>query len=157
MGKRLAKVAYNAAKIASQRRDRNVVANVQRGELFRQVVPVGVREHPLRKIVGKALGEEVMAPERLIGVMEDGRVAAILEPRQQLREGACRLVADSREIGNGNEFERGFCRIHASDSTFLNAAAALLRRSNIGVVTRSARVTMSGALPPAPPIQREFR
>src|SRR6266576_4888173 len=113
MRKRRAKLADEAAQIASQSGDGNVVANVERGELLREIVAVGVREHPLREIVGKTLGEEVMAAEGLKGVMEDGRVAAMLEPRQQLGECAGRLVDDSREIGNGDEVEQSFNCVHA--------------------------------------------
>ena len=58
-----------------------------------------------------------MAAEGLKGVMEDGRVAAMLEPRQQLGECAGRLVADSREIGNGDEVERSFNCVHARASS----------------------------------------
>ena len=58
-----------------------------------------------------------MAAEGLKGVMEDGRVAAMLEPRQQLSECARRLVADSREIGNGDEVEGGFNCVHARASS----------------------------------------
>src|SRR5260370_98626 len=90
------------ASIAALRSDRSIVADVERGQLLREVVAVGVREHPLREIVGKTLGEKVMAPESLIRVMEDGGVAAILDPRQQLVECPGRLVADSLEMGNGN-------------------------------------------------------
>jgi hypothetical protein len=66
----------------------------------------------LREIIGKTLGEKVMAAECLVRVMKDGSVAAILQPHQQLRERTCRLVPNSREIGNGYEFERSFCRVH---------------------------------------------
>src|SRR6266550_3145822 len=47
----------------------------------------------------------------------DGSVAAMLEPCQQLSECAGRLVADSREIGNGDEVERGFNCVHARASS----------------------------------------
>jgi hypothetical protein len=82
MRKRPAKITHEAAEIAAQRGDGNVIANVERGELLGKVIPVGVREHPLREIVRKALGQEVMAAECLISVMEDGSVAAILKPGQ---------------------------------------------------------------------------
>jgi len=117
MGETPRKTRRQVAEIVSQRGDGNVVANVERGELLREIVAVGVREHPLREIVGKTFGEEVMAAEGLKGVMEDGRVAAMLEPLQQLGECASRLVADSREIGNGDEVERGFNCVHTRASS----------------------------------------
>jgi len=52
MGKRGAKLADEAQR--SRRRARwKLVANVERGELLCEIVAVGVREHPLREIVGK--------------------------------------------------------------------------------------------------------
>src|SRR5882757_7641847 len=84
MGKRRAKISYHTAEIAPQCRDGNIVADVQRRELLRKVVPVRVRQHPLREIIRKPLGEEVMAPQRLIRVMEDRSVAATFQPREQL-------------------------------------------------------------------------
>src|SRR5207302_5104653 len=117
-------VTDNTAEIAAQRRDGNVVANVQRRELFGEIVPVCVRQRPLREIVGKTIGKKMMAAQRLKGVMKDRRVAAMLEPRQQLRECACGLVADPREIGNGNEFERGFSGVHTRSSAGLVDEAA---------------------------------
>src|SRR6267154_249079 len=128
MGKRLAKVTHHAAEIAAKRGDGDVVANVQRRQLFRQVVPVGVREHPLREVVGKSLGEKVMAAKCLIGVMKDGSVAAILESLQQIRESARRLVTDSCEIRNGNELERSFRRFHAKVSSLPEYSAELISR-----------------------------
>src|ERR1700730_7873635 len=134
MGKRRAKLADKAAEIAAQGGDGNVVANVERGELLREIVAGGVREDPLREIVVKALGEEVVAPEGLKGVMEDGRVAALLEPRQQLGECAGRLVADSREIGNGDEVERGFNCVHTRAS-FRSATTASSQSRHAGGMT----------------------
>jgi len=109
-------VTDNAAEIAAQRRDGNVVANVQRRELLGEIVPVSVRERPLREIVGKTLGKKMMAAKRLKGVMKNRRVAAMLEPGEQLRECARGLVANPREIGNRNEFERGFSGLHSGSS-----------------------------------------
>ena len=43
MGKRRAKLADKAAEIASQGGDGNVVANIERGKLLREIVAVGVR------------------------------------------------------------------------------------------------------------------
>src|SRR2546430_1278669 len=114
----------NTAEIAAQRRDGNVVANVQRRELFGKIVPVCVRQRPLREIVGKTIGKKMMAAQRLKGGMKDRCVAAMLEPSQQLRECARGLVADPREIGNGNEFERGFSGVHTRSSAGLVDEAA---------------------------------
>src|SRR6266478_1267036 len=96
-----------------------------------------------------------MAAQRLKRVMKNRCVATVFQPRQQLREGACRLVADSRQIGNGDEFERGFCRIHVRDSFPLNEAEALSRRGKTRDVTRSGWIMLPGAPPLAPSIRRE--
>src|SRR2546425_5767745 len=69
-------VGDQAAQIAAQPGDGKVVANVENGELLGEFAAVGGREHPLREVVGKTLGEEGMRSEGLIGVMEDGGVAA---------------------------------------------------------------------------------
>src|SRR6266550_3190622 len=145
---------YNTAEIAAQRRDGNVVANVQRRELFGEIVPVCVRQRPLREIVGKTIGKKMMAAQRLKGVMKDRRVAAMLEPRQQLRECACGLVADPREIGNGNEFERGFSDVHtrSSSSSVDEAATPSRRRCEI-----ACQVMTIEASPHVPEVQCEFR
>src|SRR2546425_4030352 len=125
---RLAIVADHAAEIAPQRRYGNIVADIQRGELLGEIVPVGVREHPLREVVRKALGEEVMTAQRLIGVIENGRVAALFEPCEQLCECACGLIADSREVGNGDEFERGLGGLHVQPFSILEHAESLAKR-----------------------------
>src|SRR5205807_8721936 len=87
----------HTAQIAAQRGDRNVVANVEHGKLFGKIVPVRVRKHPLREVIRKTLGQEVMATQRLKRVMKNRSIATVLQPRQQLRERACRLIANSRE------------------------------------------------------------
>src|SRR5260370_40549638 len=82
MGKSSAEVAHNTAEITSQRRDGNVVAYVECRQLLRQAVAVVVRKNPLREILGKTLGEKLMAAQRLISVMEDGSGGTILKPTQ---------------------------------------------------------------------------
>src|SRR5580700_7032295 len=68
--KRSAIIAHHAAEIAAQRGDGYVIADVQRGQLLRKIVPVGIREHPLREIVGKSFGQEMMAAQCLKRVMK---------------------------------------------------------------------------------------
>src|SRR5260370_23388363 len=91
-------VGNHAAQISAQRGDRNVIANVEHRKLFSEIVPVGVRKHPLGEIVRKTFRQKMMATQCLEGVMKNRRVAAVLQPRQQLRECASRLVADACEI-----------------------------------------------------------
>jgi hypothetical protein len=64
-------VADHSAQIGAQCGNRNVVADVQSGELFGEIVAIGVRQHPLGEIVGKALGEKMMAAQGLKGVVEN--------------------------------------------------------------------------------------
>src|SRR5260370_13683641 len=76
-------VADHTAQIPAQRGDRNVVANVEHRKLFREIVPVGVRKHPLGEIVRKTFRQEMSAAQRLKGVMKNRSVAAVLQRRQQ--------------------------------------------------------------------------
>src|ERR1700756_285825 len=101
----LREIADDAAKVASQRGNRGVVANVERRELLRKVVPVRGGKCPLREIVGKTLCEKVMDAKRLEGVMKNGSVAAVFEAGQQFREGSSGLVSDARKVGSGYEVE----------------------------------------------------
>ena len=103
-----AEIADYAAKIAPQRGNRRVIANVEGRELLGQVVPVRGGERPLREIVGKNLREEVMRPQGLKRVMKDGSVAAAFEAGKQFREGSSRLVSDARKVGSGYEVEGCF-------------------------------------------------
>src|SRR5713226_657827 len=64
-------IGNNAAQIATQRGDRNVVADIEHGKLFGEVVPVGIRKHPLREIVRETFRQEVMAAQRLKRVMKN--------------------------------------------------------------------------------------
>src|SRR5207249_11067215 len=60
---------------------------------------------------------------------------------------------DSREIRNGDEFERGFRRVHVKDSFSLNNAEALSPRRKIMDVT--CLIMLPGAPPFVPSIRRE--
>src|SRR5260370_12864577 len=64
-------VADHTAQIPAQRRDRNVVANVEHSKLFREIAPVCVRKHPLGEIVRKTFRQEMVAAQRLEGVMKN--------------------------------------------------------------------------------------
>src|SRR5579859_411288 len=75
-------IADHTTKIASECGNRGVVANVEGRELLGQVVPVRRGESPLREIVGKTLCEEVMTPQGLKRVMENGSVAAVFKADQ---------------------------------------------------------------------------
>src|SRR5437879_215564 len=84
-------VTDDPAQVGAQRGDGDVVANVQGGELFGEGIAIGVGKGPLSEVVGEAFGQEVMAAERLIGVMKEGGIAALLEPGKQLRQSGGRL------------------------------------------------------------------
>src|SRR5580704_10770473 len=135
MGERPAILADHPAEVAAQRRDGNIVANIQRRELLRKVVAVRVREHPLRKIIRKTLRKEMMAAQSLKRVVKNGRVAAMLETRQKFRERSRGLVADACEIGNGHEFKRSLCIVHPSASSIrLSVVVALSSPCGAGKV-----------------------
>src|SRR5690348_341284 len=50
-------VGDHAAQVASQSRDRNVVANVEHRKLLGKIVSVRVRKHPLCEVVREPLGQ----------------------------------------------------------------------------------------------------
>jgi hypothetical protein len=74
-----AKVPDYAAKIGSQRGNRKIIAYVEGGELFGEVVPVRGSERPLCEVVGEAFRKKVVHAESLKGVMKDGCVAALFQ------------------------------------------------------------------------------
>ena len=76
------------AQIAAQLRQGNVVANIERSQLFGKFRAIGAGQDPLREIVRESFGKEVMAAERLEGVVEDGRVAALIEARYRAPRGS---------------------------------------------------------------------
>ena len=117
-------VGDDAAQIAAQPGNGKVVANVENGELLGKFAAVGGGEHPLREVVGKTLGEEVMRSEGLIGVMEDGGVAAVLETRKKFSERAGNLIADARDVSDGIEIERGFGGFHGKAASRRRSAPA---------------------------------
>src|SRR6516225_7124917 len=59
-GKRGDELPQHAAEIIAQSRDGGVIANVQGRELLGKRVAVGFREGPLREVVGKTLGKEMV-------------------------------------------------------------------------------------------------
>ena len=105
---RYAEIADHTGKIAPQRGNGSVIANVEGREQFGQVIPVRGGERPLRKIVRKAFREKVVGSQGLKGVMEDGSVAAMFEAVQQFRQGSRRLVSDSGQVRSGYEVEGCF-------------------------------------------------
>src|SRR5260221_4245833 len=132
-------VTDDAAQVGAQRGDGDVVANVQGGELFGEGIAIGVGKGPLGKIVGEAFGQEVMAAERLIGVMKDGSVAALLEPGKQFRQSGCRLIADARQMRHGKKLKWHGCGVHSRASLILFSATATssgLRRRKRACVGR---------------------
>ena len=108
----------------------------------------------MREIVGETIGKKMMAAQRLKGVMKDRRVAAMLQPGQQLRECARGLVADPREIGNGNEFERGFSDVHTKSSASSVDEAATPSRRKCEIACGVMTIEVS---PHVPEVQCEFR
>jgi hypothetical protein len=60
-----------------------------------------------------------MAAQGLKSVMKNRRVAAIFETHKKFEEGSGGLVADAREVGNGDEFERHIRDVHQKDSSIL--------------------------------------
>ena len=103
-----AEIPDHAAKIASQGGNRSVIADVEGRELLGKVIPIHGGQRPLREIVGKTFGEEVMDAQGLKGVVKNGRVAAVFEPGQQFREGSSRWSSDAREVGGGHKIEGCF-------------------------------------------------
>src|SRR5207245_3587585 len=73
-------VGDHAAQVAAQRRDRNVVGNVKHSKLLGKIVSVRVRKQPLREVVRKTIGHEVMAAQGLKHVMKNGCGAGVIQP-----------------------------------------------------------------------------
>src|SRR5262249_59626496 len=121
---RCAVITDDAAQVGAQSGDGDVVADVQRRELFRKSVTIGVGEGPLREIVGEAFRQEMVAAERLIRVVEDGGVAALLKAGEQFCERRGRLIPDPSQVGDGEKLKRHDGSGHSSASLILVRAMA---------------------------------
>src|SRR5690242_11758683 len=75
-------VPHDAAKVAAQLSARNVIPNIKAPQCFRQLGTVACGQCPLRKIIGKAFGEEVMPVQALECVVKNRSVTAIVQAAQ---------------------------------------------------------------------------
>src|SRR6266571_1673892 len=57
-----------------------------------------------------------------------GNIVADIQRGELLCECACGLIADSREVGNGDEFERGLGGLHVQPFSILEHAESLAKR-----------------------------
>jgi hypothetical protein len=112
-----AEVADHHAQIRAQRGDAGILANIECRELLGEGVAIGIGKNPLREIVGKTFGKEVMGAKSLKGVMKNGGIATVLESGEKLGKGHGRNVADASEIRDGEKVERWLSRLHEMDSS----------------------------------------
>src|ERR1700676_2005820 len=103
-----------AAQVAAQRRNRKIIADVERGQLLGQIFAAGVRVSPLREVIRKSFRKEVMDAQRLKSVMKDGGVATFLKPLVELGHRACGLISNTRQVRDGEKLERCFRNVHAN-------------------------------------------
>src|ERR1700688_2829582 len=68
-----------AAQVAAQRRNRKIIADVERRQLLGQVFAAGVCVSPLREVIRKTFGKEVMDAQGLESVMKDGGATEFLK------------------------------------------------------------------------------
>src|SRR5208283_866229 len=73
-------IVDHAAHIGAQLRQRCVFANVKAGKLLGKFRTVASGQSPLREVVGKSLGEKVMAAKTLERVEKNAGVAARFQP-----------------------------------------------------------------------------
>jgi len=64
-----------------------IIADIEGRKLLSESVAVDTGKHPLRKIVGKAFGKEMVDAEGLRGVVENGSVATVLRVQREIRKG----------------------------------------------------------------------
>ena len=105
LGVRLAELGDDAPQVGAQFGDRNIVANIDAGQSFRQRGLIQRSQGPLREIVRKTLGQEMVLAERLKGVIENGGVARLIEARHQFSNGHGLLVFDADQIRGGDELK----------------------------------------------------
>src|SRR5882762_27412 len=107
----------DAEQVGSHVAEREVTPYVGCGHLLGQRGTIESRENPLRKIVRIPLRKEVVAPQALKCMVEDRRVAALLQAVAQFTEGRGRLISDLREIGNRDKPEWILWLLHESSSS----------------------------------------
>jgi hypothetical protein len=109
-------IAEDAAEIRAESGYGSVIADVEGGELLGEGVAIGIGEGPLGEVVGETFGEKVVSAEGLVGVVEDGGVAALLEAGEEFFEISGGLIADAGEIRDGEKFEWSFSDVHSNSS-----------------------------------------
>jgi hypothetical protein len=105
-----------ATQIGTQRGNAGIIADIEGRELLSESVAIDTGKNPLRKIVGRSFGKEMVDAEGLKGVVEDGRVATVLESGEKFGKGDSGSVADASEIRDGEKVERCLCRLHGGSS-----------------------------------------
>src|SRR5580658_3347303 len=110
-------IAHHPPEIRSQLRQRYVVADIQRSQLFRQHRLVAGAQRPLGKIIRKTFGQEMMPPEALEGMIKNRTVAARLKPLLHFHQIACRVIPDAYQIRRGFELKRLACSHRSSFSS----------------------------------------
>jgi hypothetical protein len=112
----LAEIADHHTQIGAQSGNAGIIADIEGRELLSESVAIDTGKNPLRKIVGKAFGKEMVDAEGLKGVMENGSVATVFESGEKFAKGDSGSVTDASEIRDGEKVERGLCRLHGESS-----------------------------------------
>jgi len=81
------RIADLHTQIGAQRGNAGIIADIEGRKLLSESVAVDTGKHPLRKIVGKAFGKEMVDAEGLKGVVENGSVATVLRVQREIRKG----------------------------------------------------------------------
>jgi hypothetical protein len=113
----LAKVADHHAQIRAQSGDAGILTNIECRELLGEGVAIGIGKNPLREIVGKPFGKEMVDAESLKGMVENGGIATVLESGEKLGKGHGRNVTDASEIRDGEKVEGCLSRLHEMNSS----------------------------------------